>query len=110
MSQFLLPQIKIPLSSSQSGLSFERTSLSPKVLGLRNATRGGFGKMAFNVGEFSKIQWADFKISNMMYKAGWKIKTDVRLSSWSACRYCWVSLGLVYKLVRKVLPDSSFCY
>ena len=56
MSQFLLPQIKIPLSSSQSGLSFERTSLSPKVLGLRNATRGGFGKMAFNVGEFSKIQ------------------------------------------------------
>ena len=50
MSQFLLPQIKTPLSSSQSGLSFKRTRLSRNVLELRNATRGCFVNMAFNVG------------------------------------------------------------
>ena len=31
--------------------------------------------MAFNAREFSIIGLADFKISNMMYKAGWKVKT-----------------------------------
>ena len=51
MSQFLLPQIKTPLSSSQSGLSFERTSLPDNVLELRNATRGCFVDMAFDVGD-----------------------------------------------------------
>ena len=56
MSQFLQQQMKTPLSSSQSGLSFERTSLSRNVLGLRNATHGSFGEMAFNVGEFSIIR------------------------------------------------------
>ena len=41
-----------PLSSPFSGLALEQTSLSCNVLRLRNATRGAFGKMAFNVGIF----------------------------------------------------------
>ena len=41
--------------------------------------------MAFNVGEYSITRRADFKISNMMYKAGWKVKTNVTLS-WGVFR------------------------
>ena len=48
MSQFFLQHGKFTHSFSSSDFSFDRTSLSRRDFGLRNATRGGFGSTDFN--------------------------------------------------------------
>ena len=53
ISQLLCPQGKFPFSPSSFSLILHLTNLSRNVFGLQNATRGGFGNTAFNVGEFS---------------------------------------------------------
>ena len=81
---------KFPLSSLSFSLILDLTNLSRNVFGLRNATRGGFGNTAFNVGDFSIKQWADFKTLNTIFNAAWKVRTNVLLFFW--CFFLWGNL------------------
>ena len=82
ISHLMLPDLYIPFSSSLESrtFSFDDTTWSFSVFGLRNANRGGDGNMELNLGERIVCLCTLFNVLWTLFSTGWYVKTKVRLS------------------------------
>ena len=76
----LYPFSKLPFTSAAK-LSFDRNILSRRVLGLRKARWGCFGKARHNNDGLLTCSCASFNISNACFNDGWEVTTNVIWSS-----------------------------